>query len=93
MNDVDWTSQLAEQLDRHWRTQLWPRLVGLTDAEYRWEPVARWPAASSSELPGGARELTERRLHAGLRPVAEGGDGLRPVTEGVVQPGVRVVHR
>jgi DinB superfamily len=39
MTDVDWTSQLAEQLDWHWREQLRPRLDGLTDAEYRWEPV------------------------------------------------------
>jgi hypothetical protein len=39
MTDVDWTSELAEQLDWHWREQLRPRLNGLTDAEYRWEPV------------------------------------------------------
>ena len=39
MTDVDWTFQLAEQLDWHWREQLRPRLDGLTDAEYRWEPV------------------------------------------------------
>ena len=37
---IDWTSRLAEQLDRHWRAQLRPRLDGLTDDEYRWEPVA-----------------------------------------------------
>ncbi len=37
---IDWTSQLAEQLDLHWRAQLRPRLDGLTDDEYRWEPVA-----------------------------------------------------
>jgi hypothetical protein len=37
---IDWTSQLAEQLDWHWRAQLRPRLDGLTDDEYRWEPVA-----------------------------------------------------
>jgi hypothetical protein len=37
---VDWTGQLAEQLDWHWRTQLRPRFAGLTDEEYRWEPVA-----------------------------------------------------
>jgi hypothetical protein len=37
--DVDWNFQLAEQLDWHWREQLRPRLDGLTDAEYRWEPV------------------------------------------------------
>ena len=36
---VDWTSELVEQLDLHWRTQLRPRLEGLTDEEYRWEPV------------------------------------------------------
>jgi len=40
MTDVDWTFQLAEQLDWHWRAQLRPRLNGLTDEEYRWEPAA-----------------------------------------------------
>ena len=40
MSDVDWTAQLAEQLDWHWRSQLRPRLDGLSDTEYRWEPVA-----------------------------------------------------
>ena len=35
-----WTMQLAEQLDWHWRTALRPRLAGLTDDEYFWEPVA-----------------------------------------------------
>jgi DinB family protein len=37
---LDWTGQLAEQLDRHWRDRLRPRLDGLIDDEYRWEPVA-----------------------------------------------------
>jgi hypothetical protein len=37
---IDWTDQLAEQLDLHWRGQLRPRYEGLTDAEYFWEPVA-----------------------------------------------------
>jgi DinB superfamily len=36
---VDWTNELAEQLDWHWQHQLRPRLDGLTDDEYRWEPV------------------------------------------------------
>jgi DinB superfamily len=36
---VDWDHELVEQLDWHWRTQLRPRLEGLTDEEYRWEPV------------------------------------------------------
>jgi len=33
------SEQLADQLDWYWRTNLRPRLDGLTDAEYFWEPV------------------------------------------------------
>ncbi len=40
MTDIDWSFQLADQLDSHWHEQLRPRLGGMTDAEYRWEPVA-----------------------------------------------------
>jgi hypothetical protein len=36
---IDWTHELTEQLDWHWRMQLRPRLDGLTDDEYLWEPV------------------------------------------------------
>jgi len=36
---MDLTTQLADQLDFHWRTQLRPRLDELTDDEYFWEPV------------------------------------------------------
>lgn len=36
---IDVVSELAEQLDLHWRTQLRPRLAGLGDDEYFWEPV------------------------------------------------------
>ncbi|MFK3980717.1 DinB family protein [Micromonospora sp. NPDC050397] len=38
--DIDWNQELSEQLDWHWRNQLRPRLDGLTDDEYLWEPVA-----------------------------------------------------
>jgi hypothetical protein len=38
--DIDWSDHLAEQLDWHWREQLRPRLDGMSDAEYFWEPVA-----------------------------------------------------
>lgn len=34
------TAELLDQLDGHWTHQLRPRLAGLTDAEYFWEPVA-----------------------------------------------------
>lgn len=38
---VDWNSLLADhQLDWHWQHNVRPRLAGLTDAEYFWEPVA-----------------------------------------------------
>jgi hypothetical protein len=39
MPTIDWTAKLADQLDFHWTNQLRPRLDGLTDDEYLWEPV------------------------------------------------------
>lgn len=38
--EIDWTHELLEQVDWHWQGQLRPRIVGLTDDEYFWEPVA-----------------------------------------------------
>jgi len=37
---MDWNRHLADQLDWHWQHQLRPRLEGLTDDEYFWEPTA-----------------------------------------------------
>ena len=37
--DIDWNNELAEQLDWQWQNHLRPRLDGLTDDEYFWEPV------------------------------------------------------
>lgn len=37
---MNWTTSLADQLDWHWSNALRPRLIGLTDDEYFWEPVA-----------------------------------------------------
>jgi hypothetical protein len=36
---LDWTAELLAQLEWHWSNQLRPRLDGLTDYEYRWEPA------------------------------------------------------
>ena len=36
--DIDWTHELVEQFDWHWTHHLRPRLDGLTDDEYLWEP-------------------------------------------------------
>lgn len=37
---VDWPDLAIEQLTWHWEAHARPRLDGLTDAEYVWEPVA-----------------------------------------------------
>lgn len=39
MTGIDLTSSLVDQIDWHWTNQLRPRLDGLTDDEYLWEPV------------------------------------------------------
>jgi hypothetical protein len=39
---IDLHAELFEQLDWHWRTHLRPRLDGLIDDEYFWEPVPGW---------------------------------------------------
>jgi hypothetical protein len=36
---VSWTRELTEQLAWYWTTLFRPRLAGLTDEEYFWEPV------------------------------------------------------
>jgi hypothetical protein len=61
--EIDWTYQLAEQLDLHWRAALRPRLDGLTDEEYFWEPVAgcwsvRRRGVSTAPIAVGAGEFT-----------------------------------
>jgi hypothetical protein len=40
ISTLSWNPTLLEQLDWHWQAQLRPRLNGLTDEEYLWEPVA-----------------------------------------------------
>lgn len=39
MPEVDWPHELSGQLGEHWQQQLRPRLNGLTDQEYFWEPA------------------------------------------------------
>lgn len=36
---IDWSNLIIEQLEYYWDVHLWPRLAGLTDDEYFWEPV------------------------------------------------------
>jgi hypothetical protein len=37
--NVDWSAELVDQLESHWHNQLRPRLNGLTDEEYFWQPA------------------------------------------------------
>lgn len=59
---LNWTHLLAEQADWHWRQQLRPRLEGLTDDEYAWEPAAgawsvRPRAEATAPLLGGSGDM------------------------------------
>jgi DinB superfamily len=36
---TDWTEEVLDQIDTHWRQRLRPRLDGLSDDEYFWQPV------------------------------------------------------
>ena len=61
--DVDWNGEVVDQLESHWRHQLRPRLSGLTDDEYFWQPVADcWTitrrGASTAPMSLGAGEFT-----------------------------------
>ncbi|MQA11107.1 MAG: DinB family protein [Pseudonocardiaceae bacterium] len=37
---MNWHEELIDQLDFYWKNQFRPRLDGLTDEEYFWEPVS-----------------------------------------------------
>jgi DinB superfamily len=92
---VDWNAELAEQLDWHWRAQLRPRLDGLTDEEYFWEPVpGMWsvrPTGASAapiSLGGGAFRQDFARPAPELAPVTTIAWRLCHLTVGVF--GMRV---
>ena len=51
---MDWSAQLADQLDWHWTAALRPKLDGLTDREYLWEPAPRaWNVRPRTQAPDG----------------------------------------
>jgi hypothetical protein len=61
--DVDWNAELVDQLEWHWEHQLRPRLDGLRDDEYFWQPVPGcWTISrrgeSSAPMSIGAGEFT-----------------------------------
>jgi hypothetical protein len=61
--DIDWGAEVVDQIESHWRGQLRPRLVGLTDDEYFWQPVPNcWTLSrrgqSSAPISFGQGEFT-----------------------------------
>lgn len=70
---MDWTQQLLEQLTFHWEHQARPRLDGLTDHEYHWEPAPgawgiRPRAEASTELAAGGGDLVIDFAHPTPEP-------------------------
>ena len=60
---MDWPHELADQLSWHWDHQLRPRLTGLTDEEYIWEPApdcwsVRPRGRSQAPVQAGSGEFT-----------------------------------
>ncbi|MGI9051466.1 MAG: DinB family protein [Ilumatobacteraceae bacterium] len=58
---IDWTNQLVDQIEFHWSGALRPRLDGLTDEQYLWEPVGgcwsvRRRAEATTGMPVGAAD-------------------------------------
>ncbi|MFN8074706.1 MAG: DinB family protein [Kineosporiaceae bacterium] len=56
---MTWNAKLLEQIDWHWTHQARPRLEGLTDDEYLWEPApdcwsVRRRGESTAPVQGGA---------------------------------------
>jgi hypothetical protein len=60
--EITWNDQLVDQVDEHWTTQLRPRLEGLADAEYFWEPVPGWNVrprgTGTAPVQGGSGDFT-----------------------------------
>lgn len=68
-----WRDELLEQLDWHWTNQLRPRLEGLTDEEYFWEPSpGAWnvhpKGRGHTEFQGGSGDFTIDWAHPGPSP-------------------------
>ncbi|WP_219416879.1 DinB family protein [Pseudonocardia nigra] len=60
---INWNGQLVEQLERHWQGHLRPRLHGLSDDEYFWEPApgawnVRPRGTSTAPVQAGSGEFT-----------------------------------
>ncbi|WP_157987565.1 DinB family protein [Jiangella endophytica] len=65
---MTWSTDLLDQLEFYWTVHFRPRLAGLTDDEYRWEPVdGAWSLRPVGE--GGALDLESVQPEPPLPPV------------------------
>ena len=63
---VDWGRLLVGQLEFYWDVHLRPRLDGLSDEEYFWEPVEGcWSLRRAPDTPPDTRRQS-RRLRVAL---------------------------
>jgi hypothetical protein len=68
----NWNAQLVEQFEWHWTTNVRPRLEGLTDEEYLWEPVPSWSirprGRSTAPIQGGSGAYVVEFAHPEPEP-------------------------
>ena len=50
--EIDWTHELVDQLEFHWSRDFRPRLDGLTDEQYLWEPAPGMWSVRRETRPG-----------------------------------------
>ena len=62
-----WRDLLLDQLDFYWDFHLWPRLAGLSDDEYLWEPAS--PSWSVRPGPDGEPRLEQEAPEPEIPPV------------------------
>jgi hypothetical protein len=62
---TDWNARLLGQLTFYWEVHLWPRLAGLTDEEYRWEPADGCWSLRPDPTGGARMDGAEGRAPAG----------------------------
>jgi len=67
MPATTWRDLLLDQLDFYWNVHFWPRLAGLTDTEYLWEPAS--PAWSVRPGPDGEPRLESEEPEPEVPPV------------------------
>lgn len=60
--ELNLTTLLTDQIDWHWQNQLRPRLEGLSDDEYLWEPAPGWSVrprgTGDAPVQGGSGDFT-----------------------------------